>query len=271
MTTGFFPDKLKIAKVTLVYKKCDKKLINNYRPISVLPVISKVFETVIFDQLTEYFTNNNLFSSQQYGFKKNASTELAALELIDRLLTQLKDFKIPVNFYMDLSKAFDSLSHDILLNKLTYYGVKNSANDLLRSYLSNRKQYVQIDDISSSIVSINTGVPQGSILGPLLFNISINDIIMSSDKFNFILYADDTTLNATIESFGETVADIQLSISNELQKICEWLDLNKLHLSVAKSKFMLFHMPQRVIPQLYFSLNGSPIDYACVRFRVEPG
>ena len=157
--------------MTPVYKKCDKKLINNYRPISVLPVISKVFETVLFDQLTEYFTNNNLFSSQQYGFRKNASTELAALELIDRLLTQLKDFKIPVNFYMDLSKAFDSLSHDILLNKLTYYGVKNSANDLLRSYLSNRKQYVQIDDISSSIASINTGVPQGSILGPLMFNI----------------------------------------------------------------------------------------------------
>ena len=261
LTTGIFPDKLKIAKVTPVYKKCDKKLINNYRPISVLPVISKVFETVIFDQLTKYFTNNNLFSSQQYGFRKNASTELAALELIDRLLTQLKDFKIPVNFYMDLSKAFDSLSHDILLNKLTYYGVKNSANDLLRSYLSNRKQYVQIDDISSSIVSINTGVPQGSILGPLLFNICINDIIMSCDKFNFILYADDTTLNATVESFGETAADIQLSISNELQKICKWLDLNKLHLNVAKSKFMLFHMPQKVIPQLHFSLNGSPIDY----------
>ena len=137
---------------------------------------------------------------------------------------------------MDLSKAFDSLSHDILLNKLTYYGVKNSANDLLRSYLSNRKQYVQIDDISSSIVSINTGVPQGSILGPILFNICINDIIMSSDKFNFILYADDTTLNATVESFGETAA----------------LDLNKLHLNVAKSKFMLFHMPQKVIPVTFF-------------------
>ena len=99
---------------------------------------------------------------------------------------------------MNLSKAFDSLTHVILLNKLTYYGVKNSANDLLRSYLSNRKQYVQIDDISSSIVSSNTGVSQGSILGPLLFNICINDIIMSSDEFNFILYADDTTLNATV-------------------------------------------------------------------------
>ena len=170
MTTGIFPGKLKIAKVTPVYKKCDKKLINNYRPFSVLPVISNVFETVIFDQLTEYFTNNNFFNSQQYGFRKNASTELAALELIDRLLTQLKDIKIPVNLYVDLSKAFDSLSHNILLNKLTIYGVKNSANDLLRSYLSNHKQYVQIDDISSSIVSINTGVPQGSILFSVMSN-----------------------------------------------------------------------------------------------------
>ena len=111
-----------------------------------------------FDKLS-IFANNNLFSSQQYGFKKNASTELAALELIYKLLTQLKYFEMPVNFYMDLSKAFDSLSHDILLNKLTYYGVKNSTTDLLRSYLPNRKQYVQIDAISSAIVSINTGMP----------------------------------------------------------------------------------------------------------------
>ena len=95
-----------------------------------------------------------------------------------------------------------------------------------------------------------------------LFNICINDIIMSSDKFNFILYADDTTLNVTVESFGETLADIQLSISNDqLQKISKWLDLDKLHLNVAKSKFMLFHMPQKVSLQLHFSLNGSPIDY----------
>ena len=149
-----------------------------------LPVISTVFETVIFDQLTEYFTINNLFSSQQYGFRKNASTELAALELIDRLLTQLHDFKIPINFHMDLSKALDSLNHNILLLTLTYYGVRNSAITILRSYLSNRKQCVQMDDVSSSMLSINTGVPQGSIVGPLLFNILINDTIMSGDKLN---------------------------------------------------------------------------------------
>ena len=114
-------------------------------------------------------------------------------------------------------------------------------------------------DVSSSMLSINTGVPQGSIVGPLLFNILINYIIMSRDKLNSILYADDTTLNATVESFDETAAEIQISIRNELQKICKWLD--KLRLNVAKSKFILFHMPQKIIPQLHFYLNGSPIDY----------
>ena len=100
-----------------------------------------------------------------------------------------------------------------------------------------------------------------SIIGPLLFNIYINDIIKSSAKFNFILYADDITLNSTLESFGDTAGEIQLSILNELQKVFKWLDLNQLCLNVAKSKFMVFHMPQKVIPNLQFDLNGSPIEY----------
>ena len=160
---------------------------------------------------------------------------------------------------MNFSKARDTFNHNIILQKLTFYGVANSAITLLRSYLSNRKQYVQIDDVSSSMLSNNTGVPQGSIVGPLFFNILINDIIMSTDKFNFILYSNETTLNATVESFGETAADIQIPIRNELQKICKWLDLIKLHLNIAKYKFRFFHMPQKIIPQLRFYLNGSLI------------
>ena len=261
LKSGIFPNQLKIAKVTPIYKKDDKKIITNYRPISVLPVVSKVFETVIHEQLSDYFLSNNLFSAQQYGFRKNSSAELAALELIDRLLAQLKNHKIPINFYIDLTKAFDSLNHDILLDKLSYYGVNGTAKTLLKSYLSDRKQYVKIDEVKSSIQSIKTGVPQGSIVGPLLFNIFINDIIKSSKKFNFILYADDTTLNSTVDNFGNTTDEIQSSIISELQTICKWLDLNKLCLNVNKSKFMLFHMPQRVTPLLHFELNGSPIEY----------
>ena len=168
---------------------------------------------------------------------------------------------IPINFYLDLAKVFDSLNHDILLDKLSYYGVNGTAKTLLKSYLSGRKQYVKIDEVKSSIQTIKTGVPQGSIVGPLLFNIFINDIINSSRKFNLILYADDTTLNSTLESFGRTTDEIQSSIIIELQKICKWLDLNKLSLNVTKSKFMLFHLLQRVAPLLHFDLNESPIEY----------
>ena len=137
--------------------------------------------------------NNLLFNPQQYGFRKKSSTELAALELIDRLLNQLNNHSIPINFYIDLSKAFDRLRLDILIVKLAYYGVKSKALDLLKNYLSNRKQYVKLNDITSTVRLISVGVPQGSIIGPLLFNIFIHDIVKASTKFSFILYADDTT------------------------------------------------------------------------------
>ena len=215
---------------------------------------------MICDQLCEYFSSKNLLCSQQYGFRKNSSTELAALEVIDRLLTQLDGQLIPINLYLDLSKAFDSFNHNILLNKLSYYGVTHMANTLLRSYLSNRKQYVMVGDVSSSTQPITSGVPQGSVIGPFLFNVLINDIIKSSDKFNFILYADDTTLNSTLDVFGDTVNEIQLAIMMDLQKISKWLDLNKLCLNITKSKFMLFHMPQRITPQLHLNIKGSPIE-----------
>ena len=238
----------------------ENKLIKNYRPISVLPVISKIFQMAIHEQLSDYFTTNSLFCKQQYGFMKNASTELAALELIDRLLNQLNARKIPTNLYLDLSKAFDSISHDILLDKLRYYGVTDGSIQLLKSYLSNRKQYVQIDGVMSSMQYIQTGIPQGSIVGPLLFSIYINDIVKCTEKFNCILYADDTTLNSTIDCFGKEIHVIEQNISAELQRISKWLELNRLQLNTEKSKFMLFHMPQKSIPNLKLTISGSIIE-----------
>ena len=164
LTSGIFPNSLKIAKVTPIFKKENSKLITNYRPISVLPVISKIFESVIHEQLSEYFIANDLFCPQQYGFRKNSSTELAALELLDRVLGQMDKHKIPINFHIDLSKAFDSLRHDILLDKLSYYGITHPAKKLIESYLSNRKQFVQISNIKSTMRLVSTGVPQGSIV-----------------------------------------------------------------------------------------------------------
>ena len=132
------------------------------------------------------------------------STEYAALELIDRTITQMDKDELPINIYLDLSKAFDTIDHSILINKLEYYGIKGSHLRLLHSYLSNRKQYTEINNTKSNILSITTGVPRGSIIGPLLFIIYSNDLAQASDMFNnFSMYADDTTLTSTISTFSD--------------------------------------------------------------------
>ena len=153
----------------------------------------------------------------------------------------------PINIFLDLSKAFDTIDHNILLDKLKYYGLDDTAIKLFRSYLTNRYQYVQMENAKSLILEINTGVPQGSILGPLLFIIYINDISQSSDKFDFLAYADDTTLSTT-NTFS-TSDDMNISdlINLELYKINEWLEINKLSLNANKSRFVIFHMPNKQI------------------------
>ena len=168
---------LKYRRIALIplYKKGDKALLDNYRPISILPSISKIFERIIFNQINDHFTSRNLYYDGQYGFreKHSSSTQLAVLELIDRITHELDLGNTPINIYIDLSKAFDTLDHNILISKLQHYGIKGAALQLLLSYLSNRKQFVQYGDILSQKTDILMGVPHGSILGPLLFIIYI--------------------------------------------------------------------------------------------------
>ena len=171
------------------------------RPISLLPTISKVFERVIHDQMYEYFNQFNLLAEQQYGFRKQHSTEYAAVKLVDHVSKEMEAGKIPANVYIDLSKAFDTLVFDVLLFKLKYYGVTGTALDLVKSYLTNRKQYVVFDSCQSEHVEICTGVPQGSIIGPLFFSVYINDLITVSKRLNFLMYADDTTIYFNLEDF----------------------------------------------------------------------
>ena len=142
LSTGIFPSKLKTAKFIPVYKKNDKTLLKNYRSISVLPVVSKIIENVMHNQMMDYFTSNELFSSQHYGFRPNRSTELAALELMDRNINNMNQNFSPINIYIDLCKAFDCLDHAILLSKLKYYGLNGNDIKLLKNYLSDRDQYV---------------------------------------------------------------------------------------------------------------------------------
>ena len=192
INTGVFPNKLKIAKITPIFKKDDRTLFTNYRPISLLQFFSKVIEKVICIQINDFFVENNFFFNHQCGFRSGHSTELAALELTDRIISALDNHNTPLNIFLDLSKAFDTLDHTILSDKLLYYGIRGTAYNLLRSYLANREQFVELNDTASKTLHIVTGVPQGSILGPLLFLIYINDFPLSSNFFEFIMHADDT-------------------------------------------------------------------------------
>ena len=231
---------------------------DNYRPISLLTAISKLFEKVVFSQLSEYFHKNNLFYESQYGFLKNQSTEYAAMELTDKVLKDIDEKNISLAIFMDLSKAFDTLDHNILIKKLAHFGINGTPLEWFTSYLTGRSQYVELDGVSSNVLSLSTGVPQGSILGPLVFLIYMNDIPYCTKYFNFILYADDTTLSNTIQ----IPSMYPLNINDELAKVYDWLAVNKLSLNVKKTKYVIFHAINKkiedVVPDL--EINGIPLE-----------
>ena len=260
LETGIFPDALKIAKVKPLFKKGDNCCLNNYRPISLLPTISKIFERVMYIQLYTYFNANNLLSEQQYGFRSQHSTELACVKLVDYIyknMDNIRDVKIPASIFLDLSKAFDTLNFDILLGKLKYYGIEGTSLNLIKSYLTNRFQYVQFENSESGLREITTGIPQGSILGPLFFSVFINDLVNSSAKFQFLMYADDTTIYFNLEDFP--LVNREIKINCELEKVNTWLKLNKLAINVDKTKCMFFHKRRSITP-LQFSMNNRAID-----------
>ena len=266
---GIFPSKLKLAKVIPIYKKDDRHILDNYRPISLLSTMSKVFEKVVFHQVYDYFSSNNLFYENQYGFRKKHSTEIAAIELVDRILGHLDQGNIPISVFLDLSKAFDTINHAILIQKLSFYGLRATPLKWFQSYLENRHQYTDFCGAKSPQTKIMTGVPQGSILGPLLFIIYMNDIHAATRKFHAIIYADDTNLTSPMCSFSldksvktSNIDEISKNVNNELSEIQEWLVVNKLSLNVKKTKYMIFHHPQRKIENMIpdLRLNSEPIE-----------
>ena len=256
--TGIFPSKLKIAKECPSLRKDDATLMDNYRPISLLTSISKLFEKVVLSQLSDYFHKNNIFHSSQYGFRKLHSTELAAMELTDRALIDIDYRNISLSVFMDLSTAFDTLDHRILLKKLNFYGIGGTALAWFSSYLIGRQQYVELEGASSGLVPLSTGVPQGFILGPLLFLIYMNDIPNANDFFKYILYADDTTLFSTIHISAGAAHEI----NSHLSDVFDWLAVNKLSLNIKKTKYIVFHAVNKnikgMLPEL--SINGIIID-----------
>ena len=233
---GIFPDELKIAKVLPIYKSDDKQLIQNYRPISVLPFFSKIFEKIISNHLLNFIDTNNILYDNQFGFRKNHSTTHAIITLVERVSKALDTGKIVVGVYLDLKKAFDTVDHQILLNKLYAIGIRGHIHDWFKSYLSNRTQFVYYNNTTSEVKGISHGVPQGSILGPILFIIYLNDFSRASDILFSILFADDTTV--LIE--GHSYNNIITVLNNELYKIDTWLQANKLTININKTHYMVF-------------------------------
>ena len=191
---GIFPDALKIAKIIPIHKGDKKDVISNYRPISLLPSLSKIYERAIYSRLIEFLTQHIILSDDQYGFRKNRSPKLAILKLIGLILENLSKEKFVISVFLDLKKAFDTLDHDIMLKKLHYYGIRGVYHDWFKSYLCNRRQVTTINSIESNYANVITGVPQGSTIGPLLFLLYINDITTSSHTLKFTLFVDDTNI-----------------------------------------------------------------------------
>ena len=225
-----------------------------------LCAISKVFEKVFYNQLYDYFTKNKLFHDNQYGFRTTHSTELAVTELIGRVFLNIDNKQVPFVVFMDLSKAFDTLDHKNLIDKLQHYGIRGILLMWFESYLSKRTQYVEIDNFKSSPQTIMTGVPQGSVLEPLLFLIYMKDMPQASSLFKFILYADDTTLFSALDySLSLDIPASSELINRELSRVGEWLIINRLSINITKTKYMLFHPRQKDVSHMIFepTLNGK--------------
>ena len=249
MQQGVFPDKLKIARITPVLKKGDAKDCKNYRPISVLPAFSKVLEELILRRLNTHLANNNILAKEQFAYQMGKGTEDAMKDLMAEICKALDGRRKCLAQLCDLSRAFDSMPHQKLLKKLEQYGIRGVPLSLIRSYLTNRLQRVQIHTTVSTLRETTIGVPQGSLLGGILFIIYMNDLPYRMDA-KTIIYADDTTLLST----AETNENLQEEAAHHMSQAKEWFTENLLHLNEAKTKQIAFQMDRWENP-------GEPVQF----------
>ena len=236
-SSGIFPDALKISKVIPIHKGNSSEELNNYRPISLLSVFDKIIEKLVHKMLYNFLVENDVLYKNQFGFRKNNSTTFALLQITEKIKETIDNKKYGCGIFIDLRKAFDTVNHKILLKKLEHYGIRDQAFDWFESYLSDRKQYVFLNGESSEIKNTTCGVPQGSVLGPLLFLIYINDLPNISKVLDFYLFADDTNIYYEAES-PEKLESI---INKELKQLHTWLIVNRLSLNIEKTNFVVFH------------------------------
>ena len=256
LVEGVFPDELKVANVIPLYKSDDPLLVNNYRPVSLLNVLSKVFEKIMYNRLLDFLNKHKIIFKFQFGFRKGHSTYMALMILMDKLIKSLENGEFVIGIFLDFSKAFDTVDHHIMLTKLFHYGIRGNALEWFRSYLSNRCQFVTYNGVSSTSKAVKCGVPQGSILGPLLFLIYINDLANICYHTLPFLFADDTNLFKS----GSDLAAMENAINTELRIISEWLKVNKLSLNIKKTKYMLFTKKRNYVDSINIEIEGQSID-----------
>ena len=234
-STALFPCRMKIAKINPLYKAGDRHLFSNYRPIALLPQFSKILEKVFITRLNSFIDTNNLLSDCQYGFRSGKSTALALIDLTEEIAKAVDGKGFALSIFLDLKRAFDTINYDVLICKLEKYGIRGQVLSWLRSYVTDRQQYVQLNNEVSHCRTISCGLPQGSVLAPLLFILYINDLCKLSSIFKCIVFADDTSIVFS----GTDLHSLLDTASKELTLVQAWFHANRLSLNLDKTKFMI--------------------------------